>query len=87
MIEKRRYRLRTRGLPATRAQWAIYGSALLCGLASPLVALLTHGLLAHVSLVVASLALVTMSGTVLVADRAVRRSDAARSPAAIHQPR
>jgi len=77
VTEKRRYRLRGRGLAMTRAEWATWGCAWLVGLASLLVWLLAHGLLARVSLVVASLALVIISSTIMFASLAAHRSDTA----------
>ena len=76
-MEKQRYRLRGQGLAMTRTQWVTWGSGWLLGLASLLVWLLAHGLLARVSLVVASLALVTISSTIMFASLAAHRSDAA----------
>lgn len=52
MIEKRRYRLYTRGVPLTRVQWVIVGFALPCAVAGLLGVFLTHGLLERVSLLV-----------------------------------
>lgn len=77
VTEKRRYRLRGRGLAMTRVQWLTWASAWLLGLAALLAWLLAHGLLARLSLVVASLALVTISSTIMFASLAAYRSDAA----------
>lgn len=77
MTEKRRYRLRGRGLAMTRVQWLTWASAWLLGLAALLVWLLAHGLLARVAPVVAALALVIISSTIMFASLAAHRTDSA----------